>query len=30
MRLQKLDALRGIAITGMVLFHANYILIHLF
>ncbi len=30
MRLQKLDVLRGIAITGMVLFHANYILIHLF
>ncbi len=30
MRSQKLDALRGIAILGMILFHVNYIWVHLF
>ncbi len=29
-RLWKIDVLRGIAIIGMVLFHANYMLIHIF
>lgn len=30
MRSQKLDALRGLALLGMILFHANYLLVHLF
>lgn len=30
MRLEKLDILRGIAITLMVLFHLNYSLVHIF
>lgn len=30
MRSQKLDALRGIAVIGMIAFHAHYILLHLF
>lgn len=30
MRSQKLDALRGIAVIGMIVFHAHYILLHLF